>query len=120
MQAKLDTGADHSSVHAHISKRQQKAGQDWITFEISNKAGAKAVFETPVHRIAKIRRHSGKVQERPVVYMEICLGPFRRKVEVNLVDRKNLTYKILIGRSFLANYGVVDSSITFTSSPNCG
>lgn len=119
MEAKLDTGADNSSIHARILKREKKGGQDRITFEVTNKPGAKMIFDEPVTRIAQIRRHAGKKQERPVVMMDICLGSIRRKVEVNLVNRKDFSYKLLIGRSFLAKYALVDSSTRFTSKPAC-
>lgn len=120
MAAKLDTGADHSSIHARVLGREQRNGKDWIVFEVENKSGLAAKFEKPVERIARVRRHFGKIQERPVVMMDICVGAIRKNVEVNLVDRKHLDFKILIGRSFLREMALVDSGLKYTVAPACG
>lgn len=119
MEAKLDTGADHSSLDARLLKRKRTPGGEWIVFEIENKAGAKARLERPVIRVARIRRHDDKTEERPVVMLDICLGNVKRTVEVNLANRKRLSYKMLIGRSFLAGNTIIDPNRTFTTKPAC-
>ena len=119
MLAKLDTGADHSSVNARILRQETKKGQIWLTFEVTNQSGATATFEKRVRRVARVRRPSDTATSRPVVIMEICLGTIRREVQVNLVDRTNLSFNILIGRSFLAGHAIVDSATTYTSEPRC-
>jgi len=117
--AKLDTGADHSSINARILRQETKKGQVWLTFEVTNLSGAVATFEKRVRRVARVRRHSGVSSLRQVVMMEICLGTIRREVQVNLVDRTNLSFNMLIGRSFLAGHAIVDAAASFTSKPRC-
>lgn len=119
MKAKLDTGADHSSINAEILKEETKGGKNWVTFAITSKSGTRAVIEKEVIREAKIRRHSGNTQVRQVVMMEICLGNIRRSVQVNLVKRTKFNYKILIGRSYLVDHAIVDPGLKYTAEPNC-
>ena len=120
MEAKLDTGADNSSIHAHIARRWKKGGITWVSFTIENKAGATLRLEKPVKRTVRVRQHSGDADKRVVVLLELCVGTVRRTVQVNLVDRDVFRYKLLVGRSFLANHIVVDPSLKFTFAPNCG
>lgn len=119
MQAKLDTGADNSSINAKVLKNSVVKGQKWIEFEVISRTGARIKLRKKVVRTASIKRHSGNSQLRPVVIMRICLGDIERDVEVNLVDRQHLTYKILLGRSFLAGHALVDSNATFLKKPTC-
>jgi len=49
----------------------------------------------------------------------ICLGSVYKEVEVNLVDRSNFNYQLLIGRNYLANSFLVDPSLTFSTKSKC-
>ncbi len=120
IKAKLDTGADNSSVNAEIIERYKKSGQQWIAFVVESIDGRKLRLERPVLRITKIKRHGGKADRRPVVSLAICLGDITRDVPVNLVDRSQYTYNLLIGRSFMAGSLVVDPARQFTIKPRCG
>ncbi len=119
MQAKLDTGADNSAIHAVNIVREVRNGLDWVVFDVVTKAGVTKRFERPVVRDAQIKRPSSPPQERPVIMLEICLGTIKRKVEVGLVDRGDFDFKILIGRSFLKSHALVDSGTKFSTEPNC-
>lgn len=119
MNAKLDTGADNSSVNAEIVNRYERDGKPWIAFNIQSADGTELHLKRPVIRVAKVKRHSGKAQQRPVVMLSICLGSLTREVQVNLVDRSKLTYNLLIGRSFMAGLLLVDPARKFTTAPNC-
>lgn len=70
-------------------------------------------------RIAKIKRHFGRSQKRPVVQMGVCLGDVYQETEVNLVDRTGYNYQMLIGRRFLNDRFIVDPDLHFTLKPAC-
>jgi hypothetical protein len=117
--AKLDTGADHSSLHASEIRWHVRDDGDWVGFDVVNENGEKAHFERKVVRIARVRRAGGAVQKRPVIMMGICLGGVYRLTQVNLVDRTGLNYEFLVGRSFLMEGFAVDSSRVYTVEPSC-
>lgn len=117
--AKMDTGADHSSLHAKNIESFERKGKNWIRFEIRNRYGEKQSIEAKAHRMAKIKRIMGKSQERIVVRLGVCVGKRLMEVDVNLVDRSNLSYPMLVGREFLAGNVIVDASKTYTTSPKC-
>ncbi len=110
LQAKLDTGANSSSIHAeNISSFTQK-GETWVRFDLVNGEGKPVTLERKVHRTVKIKRHKQKSSERPVVLLGICVGDHLEKTEVNLSDRSNYKYPVLIGRMFLSGAFMVDPS----------
>jgi hypothetical protein len=119
LSAKLDTGADHSSLNVGHVTAFQRDGEDWVRFEVTSDEGKTETLERKLVRTAKIKRHSGPRQERPVVRLGICIGNFYGETEVNLVDRSRFKYQLLIGRSFMQDKLLVDPSRQYTSEPQC-
>lgn len=119
LEAKLDTGADHSSIHAPAPEAFERGGEEWVRFRLVDDAGATATLERPVERIARVRSSTGAVDARYVVRLIVCVGPIEREVEVNLNDRGAMVYPLLIGRSFLAGRAVVDPGRRHAAAPAC-
>lgn len=119
LHAKLDTGARTSSINAVDPEFFERAGRRWVRFSLTDRDKRTAMLERPVVRTTVIKRHFGRTQERPVINLELCIGPVRKSVEVNLVDRTGLNYQLLIGRNFLAGGLLVQSGRTYLLSPDC-
>ncbi|MDH5408236.1 MAG: RimK/LysX family protein [Gammaproteobacteria bacterium] len=117
--AKIDTGADNSSIKAEILEKYQRDGVEWIRFRITNKQAQSVVLEREVVRYANIKAKKGPRIRRPVVLLGLCLGKDYRKIQVNLAERKRFKYHMLIGRSFLKGFYLVDSELKHTASPDC-
>lgn len=119
LEAKLDTGARTSSLHAANIERYQRDGVDWAAFDIAGDNGQTLRVERPVVRIAKIKSALGKDEDRPVVTLGICIGKVYRISEVNLVDRSDLTSPLLIGRRFLQGRLLVNVNRRHQLEPAC-
>lgn len=119
IKAKIDTGAAVSSLNAKIMRNFKRDGEKWVSFRVKNKAGKSISLERRVTRIVKIKRKLALPIKRPVIELEICIGNVYRELEVNLANRENFDYSLLIGRNYLEDHFVVDSSLTFTTKPAC-
>lgn len=119
VQAKLDTGADNSSLNVPDFTLFERRGETWVRFDVTDHAGKKARFERKVLRTSKIKLLTGGYQQRPVVQLGVCLGRHYSEVEVNLVDRRGFNYPLLVGRSFLRGRIVVDPAMEFALEPEC-
>ena len=121
MKAKLDTGADTSSLDASKIRRfKTKDGDRWIEFLVRDKVSGRRIrYKKRLVRYANIKEHEGPSQRRPVVKLEVCLGDHRKVVEVSLIDRSGFQYPMLLGRNTLENIALVDSSESFTTRPAC-
>ena len=117
--AKLDTGARNSSINAENIEEFEKDGEDWVRFDIVNRNNKRITLELPQVREAKIKRHFGEKQYRPVIELGICLGGIYKEVDVSLVDREGFLYELLIGRSYLRNDFLVDPGKSYTKLPSC-
>lgn len=121
MKGKLDTGADTSSVHAYDVEVYKKGKRDnWVKFRLIGKDGRSIRYDQNVIRFAHIKAKTGGTIRRPVIHLPICVGGRRARAEVNLADRGDFEYDVLIGREFLANRILVDSSRTFMAEEECG
>lgn len=120
LSAKLDTGADTSSLDARDIKRFRRRGRSMVRFTvIDQETDSSLTLERPLVRIAKIKRHGGAYQRRPVVQVTICLGSVHEQIEINLIDRANFEYPLLLGTSALVGNAVVDPALEFTREPEC-
>lgn len=120
MKAKLDTGAATSSLDATNIERFRRDGKRWVRFTVSDPDTDRTVeLEKPLVRNVRIVRHGGGHQRRAVVRMPICFGPFYREVEFTLIDRSNFIYPVLLGRSAMEGFALVDPGETFANYPAC-
>ena len=120
VEAKLDTGADNSSLHAENIKSFNRGGKSMVRFYIADaRTGELVELERKRVRRARIREHDGTHQQRPVIEMWVCLGNLKKRIEVNLVDRSQFNVPFLLGRSAMHGDVLVDPDQTFTIAPNC-
>ncbi len=117
--AKMDTGADHSSINANNIKIFSREGKQWVQFDIKNQRGESATLERPLVRIAKIKRHTSAADQRPVVHLKFCLHKTCRIAETNLADRSRFDYSLLIGRSAMGEDFIIAPSKRNTRQPSC-
>lgn len=120
LHAKLDTGADTSSLDAQKIERFEQDGEPWVRFTISGEEpGQRERIERPLSRDVLIKRHKGPSQRRPVVVVPVCIGPFLMDIEVSLIDRSHFNYPVLIGRSAMEGIAVIDAERALTHEPEC-
>ncbi len=120
VEAKLDTGADNSSLNASNYREFKKGSQTYVALKISNSEGRTTLIEKPIIRRASIRRANTGTVVRPVILLKVCVAGVTSEVEFTLTDRSGLSYQILIGRSFLADKILVESNHTFLRPGLCG
>lgn len=119
MHAKVDTGADFSSMNVPVYEVFDRNGAQWVRFTLKNNEGETLDVERPIVRIARIKTKCQGYQPRYVVEMGVCLGGVYKITEVNIVDRSQFKYQFLVGRSFLNDDFLVDSATKYGKPPSC-
>lgn len=117
--AKLDTGANSSSINAPGYKPFKRDGKDWVRIDINNRVGQQLVLEVPIDRYVTIRRAGTAKAERPIVKLTICVGGKIANTEFTLADRTGQSYQVLIGRKFMAGRLLVDSGAEYLVKGRC-
>ena len=116
--ARIDTGAQTSSINALDIKKFERDGKAWVAFhlpaatqdkeESQRAADTAQKIEVPVVRTATIKRHGTEAVERPVVMLTIMMGTTALEREFSLTDRSQFAYPVLIGRNVLQGQAAVD------------
>jgi hypothetical protein len=118
--AKLDTGADTTSLDARNIRRSRRDGEDYVRFVVTEPVSGQSVeLEKPFVRAVRIKAHGNAAARRVVVRMRICIGDRSRSVEVNLVDRAHYEYPLLLGRNALRDVAMIDPNLRRTREPSC-
>jgi hypothetical protein len=111
MEARIDTGAETTSIHAQDIAVIERDGKRHVQFVLVDPAtGDTKAQELPLRRQTRIKQNDAPSQERYVVRMWLTLGEFRTRVDVTLSDRSGFRYPLLIGRNFLTDTAIVDVS----------
>jgi hypothetical protein len=127
LKAKLDTGAKTSSIHANILEvtekdKDKKKDKGFVVFTIETSDGSSKTIKKPIKRWVRIKKKESEgFIRRPVVNMTVCIaGQLVKDEEINLANRENFNYDLLIGRNMLEHGQlVIDVSKVFTTEPNC-
>jgi len=120
LRAKLDSGAETSSLDARIIKKFRQGGKRWVRFAVTNpRTGEEHVLVRERERTIGVVQHDGVNQVRPTVRVQMCVSDRLLDVEVSLVDRGEFTYRLLLGRSALESFALIDPGNTFLSRPQC-
>lgn len=116
IKAKLDTGAQTSSIHAYDVEPFDRDGVAWVRFSIrpwQRSTADEVRVECPVLDVRRVRSSSGHVDERFVVSMRLVLVGHEVDAEVTLSNRDAMGFRMLIGREALSRGFVVDSARSF-------
>ena len=111
LEARIDTGAETSAIHAEDIQVVEKDGKRYVRFNLLNpQSGEKIAMEERVRRKVLIKQPDAEPDRRYVVELWLSLGELRSLVEVTLSDRLDYEYPLLIGRNFLVDTVIVDVS----------
>ncbi|HEV8245327.1 MAG TPA: RimK/LysX family protein [Polyangiaceae bacterium] len=111
--AKVDTGARTSALHV---ENLREIGSDHVRFDIPLVPGRRerhVTVDARIIRHARVRSTNGESRPRIFVSVQIKLGPLERQIELGLVDRTQMQFRMLIGRSAIARACLVDVSKTY-------
>jgi hypothetical protein len=117
--ARIDTGTRTSSLHADSIEQFMKKNAVWVRFTFRDDAGKAHTVERPMARIGTFKNNGLGTDTRPVVTLGLCIGKVYRRTQVNLVDRGQFNYRLLVGRRFLSNKVSVNTGLRLTVAPAC-
>lgn len=112
--ARIDTGAETSSIDAKNIRVFEREGVKWVSFDIvSKRYGETYHFEKKIYRQVTIKRQNIS-ENRIVVLMTVKMGKEKITAQFSLTDREKFDYQVLIGRNILNGRAIVDTSVSKT------
>lgn len=119
VKAKVDTGARSSALHAWAVRRFARDGREWVRFQVHPVQGDDATIvscEAPLAGMKWVRSSSGKLTFRPIIETTLVIGDHRYGIDVSLVRRDLMGFRMLLGRQALRRRFLVHSGRSFLQS----
>ncbi|MDO3722713.1 RimK/LysX family protein [Marinobacter sp. chi1] len=115
--ARIDSGAETSSLDARNITRFERDGNNWVRFDVPIPGTDELVtLEKEVARRVKVFQASAADAERLlVVELQFAIGDHQQVAEFTLTDRADLTYEVLIGRNILRDVMLIDIGREFAT-----
>src|SRR5690606_609958 len=110
----IDTGAKSSALHATNIQPFERNSEKWIRFSLVWDE-EQIDMEAPLEGYIRVRQTAeDELERRPVVKLKIQLGELNEETEFTLINRSEMIYLFLLGRSFLQDIALVDVGRKFT------
>ena len=109
--AKLDTGAHSSVLHAEQMEPIWRGDERWVRFichPLIERTDVQVVCTVPVTDERDVRSSNGIVERRLFIRQEVCHGDLHWEIEISLTTRRLMRHRMLLGRSALAGRFLVD------------
>jgi hypothetical protein len=117
LEARIDSGAETTSIHAEDIALVEKDGKRYVRFTLLDETSGEVIpMELRLRRRVLIKQHGREPERRFVVRMWLTLGDTRNRVDVTLSDREDFEYPLLVGRNFLVDTAIVDVSRQYLQS----
>lgn len=115
--ARIDSGAETSSIDARNITRFERDGSNWVRFGVPVTGTDKLItLEKEISRRVKVIQASANEPERRVVVeLQFAIGDHEQVAEFTLTDRTNLSYEVLIGRNVLRDVMLIDVGKEFAT-----
>ncbi|WP_066759694.1 30S ribosomal protein S6--L-glutamate ligase [Crocinitomix algicola] len=114
IRARIDSGAQTSSIHASDIHRFTKDGEDWVRFEIHPLPETPRVIiknEAKIIAVRKVKNTGGISESRYVIKTPVKIGEDVFDIEVTLANRDAMGFRMLLGREAMNNRFIVNPAV---------
>lgn len=115
--ARIDTGAQTSSLNALDIVEFERDGKPFVRFNIIHpETKEKIELTRRLRRYVRVKELGNKESKRrPVVRMRVVLADLDEQINFTLENRSRFKHQVLIGRNLLQDLAVVDVSKKYTT-----
>jgi hypothetical protein len=108
LRAKVDTGARTSALHVENIEELPRGRVRFDVVLHRAHRDRRVPVETRVVRRGRVRSSTGHYATRIFVATRLRLGPVEKTIELSLVDRGPMIFRMLLGRTALAGAFLID------------
>lgn len=111
IKAKVDTGADNSSLHAFNIERFTRDDVAMVRFEIHPRQKRKRpsiACEAEIIGEKKVKNPGGRREVRPIIKTTLVVAGKEIEARVNLTTRDEMTFRMLLGRRTIRKNFLID------------
>lgn len=116
IEARIDTGAKISSLHADNLEEFMRENEQWLRYEIHpnvHNVDDVVKCESKIIRKPQVKSSNGQSERRYLVKTTLILGKQQWEIDLTLTDRALMKYPMLLGREGMGDKVLVDPSVSF-------
>lgn len=113
IKAKIDTGAKTSALHAEELEYVTIDHKKYVKFVFTYDDGTKKRIKARFIEERSVKSSTGQTTIRPVVKCKIKMGKLEFDIELTLINRDLMGFKMLIGRDALHHRFMINPSKSF-------
>lgn len=115
VRAKIDSGARSSALHVDAHWRFTEAGAPWVGFRLTPGNAGQAPLEAAaaISDERDVTDSGGNRTRRIFVRTHLLLAGVEREIDINLSNRRDMLFPMLLGRTAMAQSFTVDPSRSF-------
>ena len=113
IEARVDTGADYSAIHATDVRELKDNNGKYLSFRLldpSHKAYQLQEIKIRDYEKVNVRNTTGDLQQRYAIRIEVAIQGKKFVTPFTLADRSKMLYPVLLGRRALSRNFLVDTS----------
>ena len=118
LRAKVDTGARTSALHAFDVEVFERDGKEYVRFNVNPRQHNTSNVVSAEARLIDnryVRSSAGRRTFRPVIETTIEVYGERWPIELTLIARDRMRFRMLLGREAIRNRLVVDAGRSYMS-----
>lgn len=111
IKAKVDTGADNSSLHAFDIERYTEDDTEMVRFVVHPHQRKKKPTVSCTARVVgerMVKNPGGRIERRPIIRTKLIVAGQEIEALVNLTTRDEMTFRMLLGRRTVRKNFLVD------------
>lgn len=115
--ARIDSGAETSSLDARKITRFERDGSNWVRFDvpIPDTEDFVTIEREISRRVRIIQSSTDESERRVVVELQFMIGNHRQQAEFTLTNREHLSHTVLVGRNILRDVMLIDVGKEFAT-----
>lgn len=116
LEAKVDTGAKTSALHAYTLKYFESDGLAYVAFDLHpnrHDSGQSVSCQARVIDQRVVSDSGGHKEKRYVIRSPVQLAGRSWPIEITLTNRENMAYRMLLGREAMRGRLIVDPQAAY-------
>ena len=115
IKTKIDTGARTSALHVAWLEEFRRDGDPWVRFAMDTRRRRRppTICEAMAIDRRDVTDSGGHTTQRWFIRSTVSLAGLRFEAEINLTNRGNMLFPLLLGRSALRGRFVVDPNLSY-------
>ncbi|UTZ28292.1 ATP-dependent zinc protease [Vibrio campbellii] len=120
LEARIDTGAQTSSLHVDNLESTEQDGQSYVEFDLHPDVyhlEQVVRCKAPLKANRKVKSSNGTFEHRCVITTMLRMGDQEWPIDITLTNREKMTYMMLLGRQGMTDKVLVDPSQSHLLAP---